>query len=127
MNQEIKNEWVTALRSGDYKQGQSLLRRTEDDDVYPDGYCCLGVLCELAVQHAVIPPAQLDESDSYYVYGEAKDRKGAYLPRKVRDWADTDSTSPVVTLPSGGRANLPSLNDSGFTFDQIADVIEQFA
>ena len=40
MEKELRDRWVAALRSGEYKQGKSALRR--------DGkYCCLGVLREI--------------------------------------------------------------------------------
>jgi hypothetical protein len=40
MNQEIKREWIEALRSGKYKQARGFLR-------YRGGYCCLGVLMDI--------------------------------------------------------------------------------
>jgi len=40
--QEVKDQWVTALRSGDYKQG---MRRLYSPST--NRYCCLGVLGEL--------------------------------------------------------------------------------
>jgi hypothetical protein len=39
MNKELKNKWLTALRSGEYKQAQGTLY-----DPLNDSYCCLGVL-----------------------------------------------------------------------------------
>ena len=41
MNQEIKNRWVSALRSGEYKQGKGALCSINNE------YCCLGVLSDL--------------------------------------------------------------------------------
>jgi hypothetical protein len=43
MDQNLKEDWVKALRSGEYKQGEDLLYRSETDS-----YCCLGVLCKVA-------------------------------------------------------------------------------
>lgn len=40
MNKGIKDRWITALRSEKYSQTKGNLR---DDE----GYCCLGVLCDL--------------------------------------------------------------------------------
>jgi hypothetical protein len=37
----ILDKWLTALESGDYKQGHGRLRTDQ-------GFCCLGVLCEVA-------------------------------------------------------------------------------
>ena len=45
MNRQIKDKWITALRSGEYNQ--------DSDGGYLktcDGYCCLGVLCDLYVK-----------------------------------------------------------------------------
>jgi hypothetical protein len=41
MNQALKSKWLTALRSGNYKQSKMQLKSD-------DGYCCLGVLCEVS-------------------------------------------------------------------------------
>lgn len=40
MDPAIKEKWVAALRSGAYEQGRNQLRTA-------NGYCCLGVLCDL--------------------------------------------------------------------------------
>lgn len=40
MKRSIREKWLNALRSGEYKQGHENLRRD-------DTYCCLGVLCDL--------------------------------------------------------------------------------
>lgn len=44
MDQEVKARWVAALRSGEYEQGQHLLRQPMGAT---EMYCCLGVLCEV--------------------------------------------------------------------------------
>lgn len=41
MDSTLKQEWITALRSGDYKQGKGGLKSTTNS------FCCLGVLCDL--------------------------------------------------------------------------------
>jgi hypothetical protein len=38
VNKQLRDEWVKALRSGEYQQGRGGLRSE-------DKYCCLGVLC----------------------------------------------------------------------------------
>jgi hypothetical protein len=40
MDMEVKQKWVTALRSGEYVQGDGYLHNKKKDT-----YCCLGVLC----------------------------------------------------------------------------------
>ena len=41
----IENEWLPALRSGDYAQGYESLSDHSDET---ERYCCLGVACDLA-------------------------------------------------------------------------------
>lgn len=40
MKADVKERWITTLRSGEYPQTRKVLR-----DVH--GYCCLGVLCDI--------------------------------------------------------------------------------
>lgn len=41
MDAKLKEDWVKALRSGEYKQGIGKLRERDE-------FCCLGVLCQVA-------------------------------------------------------------------------------
>jgi len=42
---QMKEAWLTALKSGEYKQGKNFLyRTTEEQEEY---YCCLGVLAKV--------------------------------------------------------------------------------
>lgn len=46
MNQDTKDRWVAALRSGEYTQGRGQLRRYN----YETGvfeWCCIGVYCDV--------------------------------------------------------------------------------
>lgn len=42
----LREAWIEALESNDYKQGTHWLQRG-------DAYCCLGVACRVAEQHGV--------------------------------------------------------------------------
>jgi hypothetical protein len=46
MQQEQRDKWVAALRSGEYTQITGELRRWDAKDSV--GHCCLGVYCEVA-------------------------------------------------------------------------------
>lgn len=46
MDRDLRDRWIAALESGEYKKGSGLLRRTGLDGG-PDTFCCLGVLCEI--------------------------------------------------------------------------------
>jgi len=62
-NEDLIREWIAALRSGEYKQGYRQLKTLAscEADKVPH-FCCLGVLCEVAVKHAMI---KLEGSDGY--------------------------------------------------------------
>lgn len=104
MKPDIKQAWLTALRSGDYQQGQGYLRQG-------DQYCCLGVLCDLYGK-AVGP--EWDEYDSGGVY--AMHCADTTLPIQVQKWADLMSPNPI---------DLIALNDDGSTFEELANIIEE--
>lgn len=111
MKADIAEKWVNALESGEYKQTRGKLQ-----DQY--GYCCLGVLCDLAIQENVIPEPILD--DNYYVYGENKIIY--YLPVKVLKWAGMKDTSGTY----GEEYNVLSYkNDNGSSFKEIAKIIRE--
>ncbi|MFY1688155.1 hypothetical protein [Plantactinospora sp. WMMB782] len=124
MKQEIKDQWTAALRSGEFKQGASRLRTAE-------GYCCLGVLCEIAVKEGVIGPASQDEHGLYeYPDPHLSDNPEendpdrtvhGVLPDAVVKWAGLGDFNPVIH-----GLTLADRNDNqGWTFDQLADLIER--
>lgn len=95
-------EWIDALRSNEFKQGQNLLYNGEKDT-----YCCLGVACALAG----IPKSDLQ--------GNAL---SVFLPGECR------SISNIVYYKLGLNddhiIDLVDMNDKGSSFDEIANYIE---
>lgn len=119
MNEQIKTRWVEALRSKKYKQGTGYLHNRSNEQDY---YCCLGVLCELAVADGVIVRKKVAFNDGYGPKGgswQAFDRQ--VLPPAVMEWAELDDS--CGTLPNCD--SLTELNDEGRDFEQIADLIEE--
>lgn len=127
MNQEIGTEWVARLRGGEYPQSTCYLGSDS-------GYCCLGVLSEMAVEAGVIQkrrkitPAGRDAGR--FEYGD--DENGwtdQFLPRAVVTWAGVDTPSPHVLRADTGhldeQVSLAGLNDLGESFDGIAGIIEE--
>jgi hypothetical protein len=109
MNHNIKTKWVAALRSGDYKQTKGALRRPPGAD-YPEGYCCLGVLCEVVKPNA----PWLKDGDRYTLLGAA-----GVAPQSIVQQLG-------LTFDDQGAYNLlPHMNDGGRTFEEIADFIEE--
>lgn len=122
MNTEVKAAWLDALRSGNYKQGKRRLRRDSQ-------FCCLGVLCDLAVQTGVISyTTHPSDENTIYYYG--KEQACNYLPEEVIKWADLDSRNPRVDESFdriSHNVSLGGINDvMDYTFEGIADVIEKY-
>jgi hypothetical protein len=108
MNPQIKQKWVSVLRSGEYQQTQGRLRTD-------NGFCCLGVLCDLyGKEHNV---EWEPGCDNHYEF----QGNNASLSLYVVEWSGLEGSNPYV---DGGKT-LSLLNDSGKTFEEIADVIEE--
>lgn len=120
MNEEIKKQWVDALRGGEYQQGKEYL-------LIDNQYCCLGVLCDLhRKQWGEVEWEPLTYKD-VKTNGQGMGYMGATvtLPDTVRSWAELSSYTPTVAHPSfDSKIGLDTLNDSGHTFVEIADLIE---
>jgi hypothetical protein len=118
MNQEIKAKWVAALRSGEYAQTKNCLRNDE-------GFCCLGVLCDIYAKDTETEWVPEKDNKPEFIF---LDRIGT-PPTQVQDWSGFPSRTGYlndIKNRDGITEELTVLNDSGFTFNQIADVI-QFA
>lgn len=118
MKREIAERWIAALRSGKFNQTTGVLHRTKEHGKDAEGYCCLGVLCELAVAEGVIT-SRVDSFGDLVAYGPSGHT--GFLPEAVDAWAElTKGYDPVL---SSGES-LSVLNDDGKSFTEIADVIE---
>ena len=128
MNSKIKEVWVNALRSGKYEQGSEKLRSVT-------GYCCLGVLCDIYAQehntqwefrgNEETNPQPMD----YWYFDEHSE----FLPESVMNWAELKTHSPTVRVDVEDnddednwyyKDELSDINDSGYDFSQIANIIE---
>lgn len=115
MKSDVKKLWLEALRSGEYEQGRSALANTNDE------YCCLGVLCQLAVNNGV--PIKVKKVQSGLGPVKSYDDAKYLLPQSVQEWAGLESSNPVVQGDIG--TNLADMNDRRYSFDAIARVIEE--
>lgn len=116
MDKELKAKWLDALRSGKYVQGRGALR-TESDT-----YCCLGVLCDVVGEEWKRKPSGAWGVE--LVGGEFVE-SGVLTPT-VRDKCGLNACNPEVMLPGGVYPEaLSELNDSGMSFAEIADLIEE--
>lgn len=104
MKPEIKAQWLAALRSGDYQQGTSLLH-------YEDRFCCLGVLCDLYAKDT----GNAWDSEAFGSVCNMYGQDGT-LPLQVQEWAGLEYSNPM---------DLAGRNDSGATFEELAELIEE--
>jgi hypothetical protein len=108
MKKEVAEKWVVALRSGKYKQGSGTLQGIART------YCCLGVLCEIAPANKKL----------IAVDGMLLGSNLATQP-DVKDWADMATSLGSLYTNTDREISLAMLNDSGKTFEEIADIIEK--
>lgn len=108
MNTEVKEKWVAALRSGEYWQGKGALRDQAD------AFCCLGVLVD------VVCPTDWEPKPGYEC-----DR--AYIDPVDGPMVSVLGAAVMWRAGIVGRAMslLAEMNDTGSTFDAIADYIER--
>lgn len=123
---EIKTQWLSALRSGQYAQGVGALR-IKGAEGTPDRFCCLGVLCDLAEQVGIGGVTHHFDDDDEHAYYEDS---SCYLPDSVMRWAiegpDKPSESDFPFGVTGSDSNsLVHMNDTGSSFDEIANAIEE--
>lgn len=126
---------IAALRSGKYQQAQSKLAS-------PSGaFCCLGVACELFRLETGIGQWQPDRGLDFGAAGDPTlmefyiNERGEHyrLAQPVEEWLLGLSGNPETTRrdinislpnPPGLWCTASDLNDWGFTFDQIADILD---
>lgn len=131
MNPEAKALWIDALLNGKRQQGRGALNR--------DGkFCCLGVLCDILVEQLGLdvktggadgcPDGDCTTCNSVRYYNN----NSSYLPGVVAEFAGIDYQGKIpgpieVKGVVYQHYTLAELNDDGWTFEQIAEVIkEQF-
>lgn len=101
MKQVTREQWTTALRSGQYKQCKGRLYRREED-----AYCCLGVLGVLAGGE----PARFD---------------GLYFGDSHEKCALPVGVAEMIGLDCDKQLTLIRMNDTlNNTFEEIANYID---
>ena len=111
MNPELKSRWIAKLRSGEYLQGKGALRKRGEEQ---DTFCCLGVLCEIAVEDGKV---RRPEQPKAVGYNYSYDEEGGLLPVGLHTWSG-------ICLDD--RQELMDMNDTqGKTFEKIADWIDE--
>lgn len=147
MPESIKAEWLERLRSGEINQGVGKLHIStrNEDGTERHEFCCLGVLCELAVAAGVVERVDVTAEgfagtdETVYGYAPTEGENAGvpyphYPPPAVAKWAGLPygDTNPYVTRYDGpdpevptGRQVIANVNDEGATFEDIAKIIEK--
>jgi len=108
--QENVEKWVEALESGEFEQTQVSLK---DED----GYCCLGVACDIYRRETGDGEWVWDEDFNSYAFVTEEDRpNAAVLPESVRKWLGASSAAVRI-----GSWSAIDMNDElGYDFKGIA-------
>jgi hypothetical protein len=119
---DIKEKWLTALRSGKYVKGTGRL-------CGGNKYCCLGVLCEVQQR-----PKSLVETttvtNSYYFdnmsnYISIENELFEILREGGTFWGYTIDIIKDL-FPSIGGSSLAEINDNVDSFDEVIEIIEKY-
>ncbi len=124
MKKEIADKWIAALRSGDYVQTLGGLK-TED------GFCCLGVLCDIHAKETENEWAT-KKMDAHFTETFSYKHNSTDLPVEVQEWAGIKTSggelpkSYIDNEDEEDSVSLIDLNDNRhLNFSQIAEVIEK--
>jgi hypothetical protein len=116
---ENRAKLVAALRSGDYAQGQSVLRTVESRK---QRFCCLGVACDISGLGV------WDDDIAGYKAADGSYSR-THLPDAVKRWlgfrTDNGALEASITTPRQNEVRvLTDANDDDVSFAEIADLIE---
>lgn len=121
MKPSVKKKWLSALRSGKYKQTQKTLKDS-------NGHCCLGVLCDIhrltTKKKGNTWKKRVNGQLEYHGFSDV-------LPPIVSKWAGLKDSigepakNPTLRNSLGYLTSLVGLNDDGVSFKEIARYIEK--
>jgi len=109
MKKEIAQLWCRALRSGEFRQ---TTLRLENDGAY----CVNGVLSALALCEGIC------------TYGNrglgSFDGRKTSLSFNIQEWSGI-KTQNAALIYKGKKTSLADLNDLGYTFSELAKIIQE--
>lgn len=109
MNKQVITEWIDALESGEFEQGTGRLHSKNNR------FCCLGVLCQLAMRSGIEIRVHREPLDEVYTY----DGEACIPPISVLQWAGMRTSDDLIE-------RLLCLNDAvQRTFPKIAAYLRE--
>lgn len=116
---EIIDEWINRLRSKKYVQDKHSLNYNNEK------YCCLGILCQIALEKKLIDVCLLRE-DNCYVYNTVgyKDNTAIDIPNEFCKDLGIHVYGRYNNVKNETFTLISHNDDDGLSFEQIADIIE---
>lgn len=116
MNQALKGPWLEALRSGEYSQTAGTMYRPDGEiSGKPRGYCCLGVLAEVACNLGLAVAKADDQGYRSY-------RPVDSNPDDGNSWSyimPTYSMENLFGFDSRTSSDLAEMNDDGVESNEL--------
>lgn len=109
MKRELRDRWTEALRSNKYKQAVEYLRKRDSETGEILGYCCLGVLCDIV--------------NPYGWFASIANARSHQLACDDKEELSIEALY-AVGLSQAHQWKLIGMNDSGTSFEEIADWID---
>ena len=127
MNVEIGARWIQALESGRFRKGRCSLHVTAGTEIDEanDSFCCLGVLCRLAVADGVDMKVGVEPGAKAGATGLKVGYDEAYglLPESVREWAGMEHELSDLPKPVNRFRTLADMNDRSTSFTPLVEAI----
>ena len=126
MDQQIKSDWIEALRGDEYEQAKGAFTRVVDGKVR---HCCLAVLADLACKAGAEGIRRAEDYDKSGMYeirmsnGIWRKHHGGGFPSAVVRWANFSkmAANPLIS----GIAAISRNDQYWQTYTEIADAIER--
>lgn len=121
MNQEFKKEWIEALESNKYEQGDSQLKTSSGK------FCCLGVACDLLVKKGVVEE-YIHNDTSYYKMPDEVSGDYEVLSKGIAEYLGIERNPDIKVEDEyygPDYVDIATLNDEGMTFPEIAKLIKE--
>lgn len=131
MTPEQKKLIVEDLRSGKHKQGIGYLHTKTSEGEF---FCCLGRMCVVfgatVIEEIPIITSTRQEVVVLYSFGADFSRSKSYLPWDLAQVLGIDNEGQLkepINSEDGRKyyRSLAELNDGRYTFEQIAQIIEE--
>lgn len=116
MNPEIRQLWTNALLSGFYVKGRPGLMKDDEQC----GYCVLGVLTDLFCQANNVAWEKIPGANGVLAPNVADWAGLSSFRHKAEPTPYTETYDPVTS-----KGPLSKLNDKGYSFQQLAEIIDE--